>query len=175
MKKINLIIFFLVGILFFSCKESQDLGKVAESYGYIHSSFAFTEKIQQKFLDKSTEALRKIIADKNVVIDTKELSILLDSAKLANQNRLPLINQADEIDQDIKYKEKVLRYVNFLDTLYNNEFKEFIQILAIEGENRGENISKLLTPKMLKLEELGKACNLAGEEIRSKYNIEVTN
>jgi hypothetical protein len=158
---------------FSSCSGTQDVEKVAESYGFIHSSFVFSKEAQQKFIDKAAEALNAVKYNKDAVIETKELNQLLDSARLANQSRLPMINAAEEMDDDIKYKAKVSYYVTLLDTLYNNQFKDFIKILDSKSEDRFDRSSQLLLAPLKELDKAGKACSEAGEQIRSKYEIQV--
>jgi hypothetical protein len=160
-------------VFFFSCTEKEDTSKVVESYGLIYSSFIAAKGAQQKFVDKVAESINTVKYDKDAPIDTTELALLLENAKTANTNCLLEINLAHEIDGKIRYKAKGLQYVFLLDTLYRNEFKEYLTVIAAKADNRFENASKLLLPRLKELKELGEACAHAGAEIRTKYNIEI--
>ena len=165
----------IAGLTFLvSCAPKKDKSEVIKSYDLIYSSFIYSKDAQQKFIDKTVESLNTIKNDKNASVDTKKLAVLLDGAKMANNSRLPIINRADEIDENIMYKEKVLKYVNLLNSLYDKEFEDYIKILDTQTEDRFEKSSQMLLPRLTELDKVGNACTEAGQQIRSKYDIQVT-
>jgi hypothetical protein len=155
----------------FSCKQNTDASTVEEAYKRMYYSFVYTKNAQQKFIDTAAECINTRIRDTNASIDTKRLTVLLDSARIANQSRLPIINSTEEIDDDIKYKARVLKYINLLDTLYNNEFVDYINSLESKSAIRLNRTVEVLYPRLEKLQEIGEAVSISGEQIRTKYKI----
>jgi hypothetical protein len=164
--------------LFASCGTRQDEPSPAfvTSYILISTSFDNNKGIQQKFIDKASESLNAIKYDRTVVIDTKTLSVLLDSAISANHERLLSISGADSVDEEIKdYKQKALAYTNFLNGLYNNEFKEYMKLVDTKDADRFEKSSKLLIQPLQELKQLGQIYSDAGTAIQNKYGLQMIN
>ena len=169
--------FLLVVMLSVSCKtkENKDATELAKSYGLIYGAFVTSNQVQDNFFGKATELLGQVKYDKDGVVDTKPLEILLDSAKTANNSQIELINMATEPDDDIKYKAKAITFVNILKDLYNNKFPEFISVLNSKTEDRFEKAQQLLYKPMLAMSKAMHDCHDAGEELRKKYNIQDIN
>ena len=167
-----------LAISLFSCKSrsssSRDTVEIAKSYGIIHGAFATTKRIQEDFFAKATEALATIKYDQDAIVDTKQLRHLLDSAKVASRQRIEMLSLADEVDDEFMYKEKGLKYVSLLDTLYNNEFNQFADILDSKAKDRFQQCQTLLLRRMQDMKKAMYDCHDAGEAVREKYNIKVS-
>lgn len=163
-----------LGIIFNNCKtkdEKKDITEVAKSYGLIYTAFVTTKQVQNRFFGKATDLLGQVKYNNDVVIDTKELELLLDSATKANETQIGLINLAEEPDQSIRYKEKALRYIMMLKELYNNQFPQLITIFNSKEGNRFERSQKLILAKMSEMSKAMYECHDAGVELVEKYDI----
>jgi hypothetical protein len=175
-------LFFLILVSFAvisnSCKsnnaKSKDPSEIAKSYGIIYSSFIITNETQNNFFGKATELLGVIKNDKSALVNTRELELSLDSAKSACETRVSILNAADEIDEEIKYKAKALDFAYKVASLYKNEFPLLIKILNSKSTNRFDESQKLLLDKMKEMQKVMYECHDAGEAFRQKYDIQNT-
>ena len=163
-------------ILFNNCKtkdEKKDTTEVAKSFGLIYTAFITTKEVQNRFFGKATDLLGQIKYNNEALIDTKNLKLLLDSAKKANEIQINIISMAEEPDQSIGYKEKTLKYISKVKDLYNNQFPQLITILNSKAEGRFEKSQALLFEKMTEMSKAMHECHDAGVELREKYDIKL--
>jgi hypothetical protein len=173
-------LFFLILVSFAvisnSCKsnitKSKDPSEIAKSYGIIYNSFIVTNETQNNFFGKAVELLGVIKNDKSALVNTRELELSLDSAKSACETRISILNAADEIDEEIKYKAKALDFAYKVASLYKNEFPLLIKILNSKSTNRFDESQKLLLDKMEEMQKVMYECHDAGEAFRQKYDIQ---
>jgi hypothetical protein len=172
MKYKPVILFISMLGLLVSCASTKDNLNVTESYSLISSSFKLSKASQQKFFDKGMESLNAIKNDANATVNINELNILLDSAKAANQKSVTMINLAGDINS-VKYKEKALKYINILNRLYNREFRKYINVIAVQSDDRYEKASRLLLSRQMELNNLDKRFSDAADEVRAKYRLKL--
>src|SRR5438046_3190742 len=144
MKRLISFITFFGAIYFFSCNEKKDTSEVIASYKTIRSAIYDANETQNNFFKKATELLGEVKDNKDAVVDTKGLKVLLDSAISSNDRETKTISLAKEPDDEIEYKQKALRFVYLLSDLYQNEFVRYISILNSNSENRFEDCKPLL-------------------------------
>ena len=101
------------------------------------------------------------------MVNTRELELSLDSAKSACETRISILNAADEIDEEIKYKAKALDFAYKVASLYKNEFPLLIKILNSKSTNRFDESQKLLLDKMEEMQKVMYECHDAGEAFRA--------
>jgi len=170
--KYKLIIVIVVLPFLCSCASTKDRLNVTESYSLISSSFQLSKDSRQKFIEKGSASLDIVKNDASAKVDTRELSILLDSSKAANQKSMAMINLAADINP-VRYKEKALRYINLLNKLYNREFRKYIDVLAIQSDDRYERAYKLLISRQEELNHLAKRFTDAAAEVKEEYRLQL--
>jgi hypothetical protein len=170
--KYKLIIIIAAIVLLGSCASTKDKLNITESYSLISSSFQLSKDSWQKFIDKGSASLDIIKNNTSAKVDTKELGALLDSSKATNQKSMAMINLAADVNS-IKYKEKALRYINLLNKLYSKEFQKYIDVLAIQSDDRYERAYKLLTSRQEQLSHLDKRFIDAADEVKEKYHLQL--
>jgi len=159
-------------IFFTSCASTDENANAIESYSLINSSIQLSKGAYQALIGKYRESLNAVNINENAKIDTIELRVVLDSAKLTNQQSLSMINLAGEIDTTW-YKEKALNYIHILDILYNNEFEKYISLFGTQSKYRYIKGNELLSSRQLELKKLDKEFSYASDKIKSKYHLQI--
>jgi hypothetical protein len=164
----------IVAVNLLSCNSKSDRStdQVGLSYINIRVAFEFTKKAQEDFFDEAAVKLKEVRDNKDAIVDTKNLEELLESAKSASESRLSMIDSTEEVDDEIKYKEKALKYVTLLNSLYKNEMVQFVTILKSNAGDRFEKCKTLLYERMNEMKEQQLACKEAEQEVIDKYNIQ---
>jgi hypothetical protein len=134
-------------------------------------SIETTKKAQQDFLDNLAKDVLLVKDNNDVVIDTKELSQLMDSAKKYINRRITGINNLEEQDKEIDLKNKSLKYSLLLKSGYENEFKTCLEIMKKVQENKYNTLSELVRPKLIAISESKKELENAIQEMMSKYHV----
>lgn len=156
-----------------SCKEkvNADPIEAAAFYATIQEAFGFKYEPQHLFLDKASEAVNKVSADNNAVIDTKELRELLMNAKRACTDRMRIVASVKEVDTDIDYKNKVGKSIDVFSKACDKEFKDFIDLLDLKVENKLDKLTQIVQPTLYAIETAAKDCDAAASELKTKYAI----
>ena len=171
MQRIILLTYFLAIACFFCCNEKKDTSEIIASYKTIRTALVDADDVQDSFFVKATQLLSQINDNKYATVDTKELKILLDSSITANDNETKIIYSVKEPDNKIKYREKSLTFVNLLNDLYQNQFKQFISILESKSGDRFEKSRAILYEKLLVWKQAKDDWKEANQEMRDKYSI----
>jgi hypothetical protein len=171
MKKNNLALIIILLSVSFACKPKVSFQKVTTFYGIVNSSFTSFHDISQKAVDFETDALLKVKADNNAVIDTKRMRLLIDSARQASQSRLAMLKSVHEIDSEITLKNKALIYDELFYSAYNYEFRTALEVFESNKDKKFEIISDILKPKFLKIKEAELAYKEADKAFQEKYDI----
>jgi hypothetical protein len=154
-----------------SCKEkvNADPKEVAIFYTTIQEAFGAKYEPQHLFLDKASEAVAKVNADNNAVIDTKELRESLLNAKKACTERMRIVASVKEVDTNIGYKNKVGKSIDVFSKACDKEFKDFIDLLDLKVENKLDKLTQIVQPTLYAIETAAKDCEAAGNELATKY------
>jgi hypothetical protein len=158
-------------LLLISCTPDDKSLDITQSYEFIYSSFQLSKNAQEKFMESCSKFLDSIKFNEAAKVDTKRLTVLLDSAKYTNQNSLYFISLTKEIDI-MKYKSIAIKYINLLNSLYSNEFKEFIHILNTQSNDRYIKADQLLTSQQPELKKLSDEFRGAAKVVEEKYHIQ---
>jgi len=167
-----LVVVISVFSLLISClpNDNKDLD-ITQSYEFIYSSFQLSKNAEDKFKENSSMFLDSIKLNEAATLDTKRLTILLDSARSTNQNSLYFIGLAKGID--IKnYQSTALKYIKLLNNLDNNEYKEFIHSLNTPSNDRYIKAQQLLSAKQPELKKLRDEFRDAAHAVEDKYHIQ---
>jgi hypothetical protein len=126
----------------------------------------------QNLVDKLKDAILLVHSDKNAKVDTKELRILLDSAKRSISIRIAKLNKLKEVDEEIGLKKKELAYLALFDSAYNNQIKEGIEIFDSKSKNRDVDAANKMKPVFLKIKEAELVFKKANQDFIDKYKID---
>ncbi len=154
-----------------SCDSKNNKEQIKKSYSVIGSSNSISESSHKKLNDVLMEVLNKIEIDNDAKFDIKKIRIILDSAKFTNKLQIAAVEKVPEIDDEIKLKEKYLNCLKALDTLYNINFPQFIDILDSKANNKIELISNTIVNKLQDLEKLKADEQNARRQVEIKYNL----
>ena len=156
-----------------SCKETKkaDAKEVLVFYTTIQESFVKYYAPQHLFMEKASEALAKVGADNNAVIDTKELRETLQNAKLASYERMRMVGDVKEVDEGIGYKTAVAKSIDLFSKACDKEFKDFIDLLDLKVENKLDKLTQVVQLNLYEIETAAKDCEYAGNELIAKYDI----
>lgn len=142
----------LVALLFLllsSCKQSYvDTDKAYEFYETLTNQIAVNSPVQQEFIDKLNHAILKVKEKNDAIIDTKELTQLLEDSKSKNSENLRIVEGLVEFDEDLEFKGKTMEYLQAFSAAYQNEIPRVIHIFANAGENKYERAKDVLFPKL---------------------------
>jgi hypothetical protein len=168
MHKVYFLIFLIVSIV--SCKQSAvSTSRAIKFYDSINHQVNLTRPPQQAFIDKATLDISQVKENKNAIIDTIELPKYLESAKITNINRLKMIENINEVDPEINYKEIMVNHVKLLSRYYNNEFTNCIKVLGSTQQNRFENCSTFMVPALTNLKTDLDEIKKAKIDFKNKY------
>ncbi len=174
MQKI-ILLFLISAIIAVSCKQSGNKTETftaRQYYDSISYYYNLTKEIHPKLIAEITQSLLAIKTNKNAIVDTKALQLLVDSAVEQNNSRIKIIEKIKEVDSDIDYKEKVLSYLKIFDSFYTNELQEYIRLAGKVNEDRFTIGSKLLTPKLLLIKEKQTDFENARDAFKEKYPLD---
>jgi hypothetical protein len=109
------------------------------------------------------------------VINTTELKSLLDSSKEAIELKDAMIKSVEEVDETIDLKRKVTNFNNLARDLFTKDFPSIISIMDLKADRREKlsEVIRVLEPKLNAISESASSCEKAGEEFRTKYEIEL--
>ena len=124
-----------------------------------------------KFQDKFATILDTLLENENFQINTQELSLLLDSAEKDNQEAKLLVENSDEFDSSLKYKDESLKLFTYLDRLYTKDYPQVIKTIGGHDPNRTELVTKLLTPTTDSLKIIATKVIKTGNAILEKYKL----
>ena len=139
-------------------------------YNTIQESFNKYADPQHLLMEKASDAVNKIQADNNAIIDTKELRAILAEAKKASAARMAIVVAVKEVDATIDYKNKVINSINILNKAYDKEFKEYIDLLDVKTENKLDKLTQIMQPALYEIETAAKDCEVAGNNLATKYD-----
>jgi len=163
----------ILGIIISSCGQNKVETMVARAYyDSINYQITSNKQLQQSLIDKATEVILAIKNDNSAKIDTKALRALLDSAKASNILRQRNIKNITEVDVNLNLKGKALDYVRLFTSFYDNEFKDLINLLDQEQEDKFTKASSLILPKLNLIKEKEIALKTAQEAFNAKYPLD---
>lgn len=168
-----LLLLLSVNSFFCKSKSSEKRDEVQLSYITIYTAFSVMEEIGEDVLLEANERMTEVKNDKGAIVDTRRLQELLDSAQMAGQLRLAILTSAQEVDDDIRFREKALKFATLLDKLNQNELVQIVEILNSNAEDRFEKCQTILFPGLKELKAQWVLCSEAEQEVKEKYDIEV--
>ncbi|MCW3128400.1 MAG: hypothetical protein JWO03_4058 [Bacteroidetes bacterium] len=118
-----------------------------------------------------TDEIRLIKEDTSRTLDSTMLKAYLETAKTENDDMLKVLRNAEEIDDELKYKEKAIEYGNIISGLYEKEFPQAISLLGSHDDNRIETATKTLAPGLIKMKDAGEEVEQLSLRVKEKYNI----
>lgn len=163
-----------IPFLLMACDSVKEQKKPGDdiSFGVIHAAMLLNKPASQKFIDKSLEAVLRVQEGDHASIDTRELRILLDSARKATRMQYELISNAKEHDQEIGLKRKALAYTQVFRSSLNNEFPHLIELIDSTKAPSPERMQDIMYNKLKEIKKAQIEYEEADAQYRSKYNVE---
>lgn len=154
-------------------EEEDTTKKPGYYFAMTHAAFLNVRSTQQRFIDKTGEAVQKIQSDSSAIIDTAELRSLLDVAGKACTDRQKMIQALAEADTANQFKGKVEAYIKLFTDAKENEFNIFITTVNTISNNRYATVDSLLRSKLLELKAAEAECTKASEAFQKKHEIKL--
>ena len=123
----------------------------------------------QGFIDKTTAVINALRSNKDVVINTKELFLSLDTARQMAQTRFSNISKITEVDYQINFKKRILNEERILGELLHRDFEQCLIIFKNSVVDRFEKSSSLMLPKLAGLNDAIIDVRNAKSEFKTKY------
>jgi Tfp pilus assembly protein PilF len=137
-------------------------------YDSINLAIKETSEITQTFINKIAAIVKDNSKYKGAVTYF-DLGRLLDSANLHLKRRINNIKKISEVDSKINYRQKVLDHAMLLNSLLENEFKDYLhgkEYMGVLGINK---MSRVIVPKLRQIKEAELKMLTAREEFKLKY------
>ncbi len=163
----------VISITTISCKEKVKAtdAEAAQFYNTIQQSFGASYEPEHLFMEQASDAVAKVKADNNVVIDTKEIKAILFEAKKSSIDRMRIVQSVKEVDESIGYKTAVAKSIDLFSKACDKEFKDFVELLDMKVDNKLDKLTQIVQQKLYEIETAAKDAEAAKNELIAKYKI----
>jgi hypothetical protein len=137
------------------------------------SSLATFKQKHNELMDSTTTAINKMLETYHAKIDTINLRILLDSAKQTTLESIAMIEDLNEVDTTINFKDKCLDYMNEANNYYNKYFDKFIFLTKTPRQSDSLTTLNAIDNEIKTLTKKDEACVSAYKDFQAKYGVQV--